>query len=131
MAWRKRKISNDTLNALAEIFTVVAGLAAIIVFVVPSAQPNTLDNNNSIILTAMAQATAISKISLPMAGIPKCEWLLKNFPQTLDSAASYFDVEANRVQLNYTQCASGAVVDAAILSKRKDWGYIGFWAPNG
>lgn len=38
-AWRIKKISNETLNALAGIFTIVAGSAAIILFVVPTAQP--------------------------------------------------------------------------------------------
>ena len=130
-AWRKRKISNDALNALAGIFTVIAGVAAIIVFIVPSAQPNAVDNNNSIILTAVAQATTVSKQDSPTAGIPKCEWLLKNFPQTLDGVAAYFGIETYRVQLNYAQCASGAVVNGAIISKRKDWGYIGLFTPNG
>jgi hypothetical protein len=48
LAWRKRKISNDTLNALAGIFTIVAGLAAITLFVIPSAQPSISDKTNSI-----------------------------------------------------------------------------------
>jgi tetratricopeptide (TPR) repeat protein len=38
-AWRIRKISNDTLNAFAAIFTVVAGIAAIVLFLVPAASP--------------------------------------------------------------------------------------------
>ena len=47
-AWRNHRISNDTLNALAGIFTVVAGIAAIILFLVPAATPpNSTSTNNS------------------------------------------------------------------------------------
>jgi tetratricopeptide (TPR) repeat protein len=41
-AWRNRKISNDTLNAFAAIFTVIAGIAAIVLFLVPAASPSPL-----------------------------------------------------------------------------------------
>jgi hypothetical protein len=129
-AWRKRKISNDVLNALAGIFTVIAGIAAITLFIVPSAQPPALDTDAEY-LTAVAQATLVGKKSLPIAGIPKCEWLLKNFPQTIEDAATYFDREQGHIKLNYTQCASGAVVDGAIISKPDNWGYVGLFASNG
>src|SRR6266542_2986431 len=38
-AWKKHKISNDTFNALTGIFTIVAGVAAIILFFIPAPQP--------------------------------------------------------------------------------------------
>jgi len=36
-AWRTHKISNDTLNAFSAIFTVIAGIGAIVLFIVPAA----------------------------------------------------------------------------------------------
>jgi hypothetical protein len=46
-AWRIRKISNDTLNVFAAIFTVVAGIAAIVLFLVPAVSPPPLPTKTS------------------------------------------------------------------------------------
>ncbi len=46
-AWRNRKMSNDTLNAFAAIFTVIAGIAAVVVFLVPAASPPPLPTETS------------------------------------------------------------------------------------
>lgn len=48
-AWREHKMSNDTLNALAGIFTIVAGIAAIILFIIPPPQPTIPDENKQLV----------------------------------------------------------------------------------
>ncbi len=71
-AWRIRKISNDTLNAFAAIFTVIAGIAAIILFLVPAkASPPPLATETSTLeigSTTLPINTAI--IEKTLAAIP-------------------------------------------------------------
>ena len=133
LLWRKRVISNDLLNAVAAILSAVAGLAAIAVFIVPAAQPSTQIPPNEqtipVVLTAIAQATAVS-VEPATGQISKCEWLLKNFPQTQEGVEAFFGNENYEMQLLYHQCASGPVVQGVVLSPR-DGKEHGIWVTAG
>jgi len=78
-AWRTQRITNYTLNAVAAILTVIAGIAAIVLFIVPGAslpptnlpQPSiTPLQTSTAALTATFTPTLLPAITSPLTSMP-------------------------------------------------------------